>query len=498
MAGKTGGARRRFGWVMLIGLSGIAAALLVIHLRWPARVDAITLVLLVLVALPGLGLVLDSAELPGGVKVQFRRLEQRVERNELTAEAAIGAATAHATRSVRHHAPGAPAPFAPVAVDGLGGAVAADGTAGLAGTVGLAGAGGAAGVPGHAFCVGCGRRLTGRFCGDCGTDSRPSALPNESGVPAASEATPIAERPRTRPDIGDPTTTWPSHGPWGAATPEPPLPWGSETIGSAPTSGPAADAGTGGPRQSSWYPDLAAAAGDQTSADGNDAVEADEEVDDRTELVESGEGEPGTDGAVPVSPSPDPVDQPRRRVPPGPVTPGPAASGPAMPRPTVSGPAVAGSWPASPVAALVAEYDRIRRDRPSGPRRTSMLTELCGRLIVETAADPSFDPAAAMGSADPGWRLAGYAAVYGRPDAELLGPVIAALTAESVAFNRYWAVRAAGKVLDRWEPFSPVPPHLLGRLTDLRRRLDLDSDEWFELDAILAGLQHPAVPPYGS
>jgi hypothetical protein len=174
------------------------------------------------------------------------------------------------------------------------------------------------------------------------------------------------------------------------------------------------------------------------------------------------------------------------------------ATGPARRFPQPVGPP---SWPAVPpessaVADLVAEYGRIRADWPSGPRRTSMLTELCGRLIVETAADPSFEPAIAMASADPGWRLAGYAAGYGRPRAALLAPLTVASTVESVAFNRYWAVRAVGRVIDRWDPRSPVPPELVRQLADLRGRVGPDSDEWFELDAILAGLPHPATPPH--
>jgi hypothetical protein len=56
-------------------LSSGAILLLIIHLAWPQlQIDAITLGLAFFAALPWLPAVLESAELPGGWKVQFRAL----------------------------------------------------------------------------------------------------------------------------------------------------------------------------------------------------------------------------------------------------------------------------------------------------------------------------------------------------------------------------------------------------------------------------------------
>lgn len=56
-------------------LSSGAILLLIIHLVWPQlQIDAITLGLALFAALPWLPAVLESAELPGGWKVEFREL----------------------------------------------------------------------------------------------------------------------------------------------------------------------------------------------------------------------------------------------------------------------------------------------------------------------------------------------------------------------------------------------------------------------------------------
>lgn len=191
MAGRAGRARRRLGWTLLLGLSAIAAALLVVHLLWPARVDAIALVLLVLVALPGLGLVLDSAELPGGVKVQFRALERRVERTAATADAALGAATA-----------GAPTPVPPVRPL----LAATHGSPATTRRCPTCGTGTAAG---DLFCRHCGAELAPR-CARCGGDLGPR--PHGNYCPHCGVRLAGADRPD--PFVGRPVEqTVPSEGP---------------------------------------------------------------------------------------------------------------------------------------------------------------------------------------------------------------------------------------------------------------------------------------------
>jgi|GEM_PF-5834194 len=408
MTGKTGVARRRLGWVLLLGLSAVAAVLLVVHLVWPGRVDAITLVLLVLVALPGLGLVLDSAELPGGVKVQFRQLEQRVQRNEATADAAMGAATAQAALTRRRAAP--PVPASPLAA-----------------------------VP-PSFCTRCGAVLTGRFCAVCGTDSGAEAAPSDG-------------------------TAWP-----GVTVPS------QGMSGPAGDVGPASDAGFGGPaEEADAAPDAefaASPAGDVGAVPdtgtagpaGNAGMAAD-----------SGVAGPSGEPAVPPSEAarPAPAADDARVLPvergdrPGPV--------PARP-----------DGDTATVARLAGEYEQLRRRMPGGPRRTALMTDLFGKLITATVADPYFDPSAALASVRPGLRLAGYANAYGQPDAALLGPLRIAVRIERLPFNQYWGLRALRRVLEALPAGVAPPAGLAAELTDAYRGLRGDPSRDVELAAILA------------
>ncbi|GAA4207613.1 double zinc ribbon domain-containing protein [Actinocatenispora rupis] len=230
MAGRAGRARRRLGWTLLLGLSAIAAVLLVVHLLWPARVDAIALVLLVLVALPGLGLVLDSAELPGGVKVQFRALERRVERTAATADAALGAATA-----------GAPTPVPPVRP-----LLAA--TRGGPATTRRCPTCGTGTAAGDLFCRHCGAELAPR-CPRCGSDLGPRPHGNycpHCGVrlAGADHPDPLVGRPveqavpsegHATTDGGDgavpPVSAPPAHQGTAFHGPVPTLAWTSDTDG---------------------------------------------------------------------------------------------------------------------------------------------------------------------------------------------------------------------------------------------------------------------------
>src|SRR5256885_16628054 len=91
---------------IVMTMAGIAGALT--HVVWPhVRIDAVTVALLAVALVPWLGGLLESVELPGGGKVNYRRFEARLavaERQtaELgarataasqVAQAALGAAT---------------------------------------------------------------------------------------------------------------------------------------------------------------------------------------------------------------------------------------------------------------------------------------------------------------------------------------------------------------------------------------------------------------------
>jgi hypothetical protein len=100
------GQDRRSRWLGVV-VSVVALIAAVAHLVWPnIKIDTITVLLLVVALLPWLGDLLDSIELPGGWKVQYRALEERQESVERaaaeadalaveatsTAQAALGAA----------------------------------------------------------------------------------------------------------------------------------------------------------------------------------------------------------------------------------------------------------------------------------------------------------------------------------------------------------------------------------------------------------------------
>jgi hypothetical protein len=75
----------------------VAVSLAIAHLVWPAaKIDAITVLLVVVALLPWLGGMLESIELPGGWKVIYRKLEERVTEVASTAQAAFGAVGATA------------------------------------------------------------------------------------------------------------------------------------------------------------------------------------------------------------------------------------------------------------------------------------------------------------------------------------------------------------------------------------------------------------------
>ncbi|MFF3488865.1 hypothetical protein ACFYXC_37195 [Streptomyces sp. NPDC002701] len=75
--------RRRY---TATAITGIALLATVVHLAWPhIELDAATVTLLAIGAIPWLGGIFDSISLPGGASVQFRQLSARVEEAEATA-----------------------------------------------------------------------------------------------------------------------------------------------------------------------------------------------------------------------------------------------------------------------------------------------------------------------------------------------------------------------------------------------------------------------------
>ena len=76
-------------YAMHIAISLVAVALAIGHVAYPeAKIDAVTLTLLVIAVLPWLGTIFESVELPGGLKVEYKDLakaEQEAEQAGLLA-----------------------------------------------------------------------------------------------------------------------------------------------------------------------------------------------------------------------------------------------------------------------------------------------------------------------------------------------------------------------------------------------------------------------------
>ncbi|MEV7416207.1 hypothetical protein [Streptomyces sp. NPDC089919] len=103
---------------------------------------------------------------------------------------------------------------------------------------------------------------------------------------------------------------------------------------------------------------------------------------------------------------------------------------------------------AEAVGRLGAEFVELRRTMPSGPARTYRQELLFAELVRLVPRLEGFDVAGALGSADPGARLAGYARLYACPEGELLPELVAAAVAEELAFAQFWGFQAVTAVID--------------------------------------------------
>jgi hypothetical protein len=121
------------------------------------------------------------------------------------------------------------------------------------------------------------------------------------------------------------------------------------------------------------------------------------------------------------------------------------------------------------VRLFAEEYRRLRKT-PRQPARTAELDQLFGTMVTVLPRVPGFDPVQAFGDDEGGIRLAGYAALYGRPDPALVEETVRALSRESTAFIQYWAIRTVAAMLERADP-GDVPEEVFDLLQELLGRL---------------------------
>ncbi|MET8851735.1 hypothetical protein [Amycolatopsis sp. NPDC004625] len=126
--------------------------------------------------------------------------------------------------------------------------------------------------------------------------------------------------------------------------------------------------------------------------------------------------------------------------------------------------------PTMETVRLFAEEYRRLRATPRQPARTAELDQLFGTMVTVLPRVPGFDPVRAFDDDEGGMRLAGYAALYGRPDPALLGATVRALGRETTAFIQYWAIRTVAAMLERADP-ADVPEEDFDVLQELFGRL---------------------------
>ncbi|WP_086852331.1 hypothetical protein [Amycolatopsis kentuckyensis] len=135
------------------------------------------------------------------------------------------------------------------------------------------------------------------------------------------------------------------------------------------------------------------------------------------------------------------------------------------------------------VRRFAEEYRRLRKTSRE-PARTAELDRLFGTMVTVLPRVPGFDPVQALGDDEGGIRLAGYAALYGRPDPALLDETIRALSRETTAFIQYWAIRTVAAMLERADP-ADVPDEVFDILDELYSRLPRSSSRHEQLGRLL-------------
>lgn len=144
---------------------------------------------------------------------------------------------------------------------------------------------------------------------------------------------------------------------------------------------------------------------------------------------------------------------------------------------------------AGAVGHLASEYTGLRAHAPSGAARTARMEQIFADLVTATRRLDDFDIRAALRSADPGTRLAGYARLYARPDGDHLDELTqAVLGDEQYAFSQYWGFHAIAAVVDK-AGAGRLRLAQVEELDDCLARLPADSDRIPFLRRLLAKIR---------
>jgi hypothetical protein len=142
---------------------------------------------------------------------------------------------------------------------------------------------------------------------------------------------------------------------------------------------------------------------------------------------------------------------------------------------------------------LISEYNKVRASQPSSDLRTTILTQIVGRMVALSPRLTNYNWRNALRSDDQGQRIAGYAWLYSKPDpaaAELLVQTLT--THEDANFGQYWAIQALQRSLPLVDTNTVAT--LTPKLREFLSNLPSDSGRYYDLSNLLnqlAGLpQH--------
>jgi hypothetical protein len=103
---------------------------------------------------------------------------------------------------------------------------------------------------------------------------------------------------------------------------------------------------------------------------------------------------------------------------------------------------------------LVTQYNRVRATQQSSRARTKTLTQIVAQLVALAREMPDYPWQEAVSSDDRGRRVAAYAWLYARPDADASRLLARTLTSgrEDTDFGQYWSLQALQRCLQLADP----------------------------------------------
>lgn len=148
------------------------------------------------------------------------------------------------------------------------------------------------------------------------------------------------------------------------------------------------------------------------------------------------------------------------------------------------------------VDQLAAEYNRIRKEMPSGDRRTAKMTRVV-RDLMDLAPQQLDLPTARsfLFESNGGKRLAAYVYFYVKRDPNSLDALVQSVTSiEDKPFGQYWGIRAIGRVIEEAQrQQAEISTAVRERLRQYLTRLRPGWDRHYELTKILEMFDHEKV-----